>query len=64
MLLLAAGLRLALDDELNAPPAPGRSPEPRPVEPREPAPSPGDAPDPRLHGEIRVALDMPLVNSV
>ncbi|TQN42867.1 hypothetical protein FHU33_2277 [Blastococcus colisei] len=64
MLLLAAGLRLALDGGLEAPPAPGQPPEPRPVEPRDPAPSPWDAPAPQLYGEIREALDTPLINSI
>jgi hypothetical protein len=57
MLLLAAGLRLALDGELDVPPAPGRLPAARPVEPESPAPSPADAPAPRRYGEIRAALD-------
>lgn len=64
MLLLAAGLRLALDDVLDAPPAGGPVLEPRPVEPRAPAPSTWDAPTPGLFGEIRAALDTPLINSV
>ncbi len=64
MLLLTAGLRLALDDQLAAPPAPGRAPAPRPVQPRRPAPSPQDAPAPQLYGEIRAALDTPMVNSI
>lgn len=64
MLLLAGGLRLALDGELDLPPAPGRSPAPEPVEPERPAPSPQDAPAPRLYGEIRAALATPIVNSI
>jgi hypothetical protein len=64
MLLLAAGLRLALDGELDLPPAPGRSPDPRPVRPERPAPSPQDAAAPRLYGEIRAALETPIVNSI
>lgn len=64
MLLLAAGLRLALDGQLDASPAPGRAPEPQPVEPRDPVPSPQDAPAPQLYGEIRAALDTPLINSI
>ncbi|KGH45339.1 MULTISPECIES: hypothetical protein [Modestobacter] len=64
MLLLAAGLHLALDDELDLPPAPGQAPEPRPVHPRSPAPSPQDAPAPDLYGEIRAALETPIVNSI
>ncbi|MGY1708564.1 hypothetical protein ACI8AC_03550 [Geodermatophilus sp. SYSU D00758] len=64
MLLLAAGLRLALDGDLDVPPAPGRAPRARPVEPRDPAPSPADAPAAALYGDIRAALDTPVVNSV
>ncbi|SDY04499.1 hypothetical protein SAMN05661080_02114 [Modestobacter sp. DSM 44400] len=64
MLLLAAGLRLALDDELDAPPAPGQVPASRPVQPRRPAPSPQDAPAAQVYGEIRAALDTPMVNSI
>jgi hypothetical protein len=64
MALLAAGLRLALDGELEAPPAAGRTLEPRPVEPRSPAPSPQDAPASDLYGEIRAALETPVVNSI
>lgn len=64
MLLLAAGLRLALEGALDAPPAPGRAPEPRPVRPAGPAPSPEDAPAPELYGDIRAALQTPIVNSI
>ncbi|MDK3257373.1 hypothetical protein QOZ86_12785 [Blastococcus capsensis] len=64
MLLLTAGLRLALDGELDVPSAPGDAPAPRPVEPRSPAPSPQDAPAPHLYGEIRAALETPIVNSI
>ncbi|MDT0277998.1 hypothetical protein [Blastococcus goldschmidtiae] len=64
MLLLAAGLRLTLDGELDLPPAPGRSPAPGPVEPESPAPSPQDAPAPRFYGEIRAALATPIINSI
>ncbi|MCZ2824436.1 MULTISPECIES: hypothetical protein [unclassified Modestobacter] len=64
MLLLAAGLRLALDGELDLPSAPGHAPAPRPVQPREPAPSPADAPAPQVYGEICAALETPIVNTV
>jgi hypothetical protein len=64
MLLLAAGMRLALDGELDVPPAPGSTPAPRPVEPRSHVPATEDAPSPRLYGEIRTALETPLVNSI
>jgi hypothetical protein len=64
MLLLAAGLRIALDGELDAPPAAGQAPEPRPVRPRNPAPSPQDAPAPRRYGQIRTELETPIINSI
>jgi hypothetical protein len=64
MLLLSSGLLLAIRGELDVPPAPGRVPEPRRVEPREPAPSQWDAPAPELYGEIRAALQTPIVNSI
>ncbi|RZU34500.1 hypothetical protein [Blastococcus saxobsidens] len=64
MLLLTAGLRLALDGELDVPPAPGNAPAPRPVAPRSPAPSPQDAPAPEVYGEIRAALETPIINSI
>lgn len=64
MLLLAAGLRLALDGELDAPPAPGHVPTTRPVEPKGPAASPEGRPTSSLYGEIRAALDTPIVNNV
>lgn len=64
MLLLSAGLLLAINGELDAPPAPGRAPEAERAEPRRPAPSQWDAPSPQLYGEIRAALQTPLVNSI
>ncbi|WP_164700021.1 hypothetical protein [Modestobacter sp. KNN46-3] len=64
MLLLAAGLRIALDGDLDAPPAAGEAPQPRPVRPRNPAPSPQDAPAPRLYGRIRAELETPIINSI
>jgi hypothetical protein len=64
MLLLAAGLRLALEGELDLPAAPGHAPAPRPAQPREPAPSPADAPASRLYGEICAALETPIVNTI
>jgi len=64
MLLLAAGLRLALDGRLDVPPAPGRAPRPRPVQPRSPVPSTQVAPAPKICGEIRAALETPIVNTI
>lgn len=64
MLLLSAGLLLAVEGELDLPPAPGRAPEARPVRPRSPVPSQWDAPAPQLYGQIRAALRTPVVNSI
>jgi hypothetical protein len=64
MLLLASGLLLALQGELEAPPAPGQAPPARPVEPDQPAPSQWDAPSPALYGQIRAAMDTPIVNTI
>lgn len=64
MLLMAAGLRLALDDRVDAPPAPGRSVDPRPVRPQRPAPSTQEAPASELYGQIRATLRTPIINSV
>ena len=64
MLLLSAGLLLALAAELGAPPAPGSPPPARPVEPEKPAPSQWDAPSPELYGQVRAALDTPIVNTI
>jgi hypothetical protein len=64
MLVVAAGLQLALDGELDLPPVPGRAPRPRPLEPRGPAPARQDVPAPRLYGEIQVALRTSMVNTI
>jgi hypothetical protein len=64
MLLLSGGLLLALQGELDAPSAPGQAPPARPVEPEQPAPSQWDAPSPELYGQIRGALDTPIVNTI
>jgi hypothetical protein len=64
MLLLSSGLLRALQGELEAPPAPGQAPPVRPVEPDQPAPSQWDAPSPALYGEIRAALDTPIINTI
>jgi hypothetical protein len=64
MLLLSSGLLLALEGELDGPPAPGHALPVRPVQPDQPAPSPWDAPAPRLYGEIRAALNTPVINTI
>ena len=64
MSLLAAGLRLALDGDLHASPAPGHFPPDRPVRPQRPAPSTHEAPAVELYSQIRSALRTPIVNSV
>ena len=64
MMLVAAGLQLALDGELDAPPATGQATAPRPVQPRSPAPSPQEAPAAELYGRIRAQLETPIVNSI
>jgi hypothetical protein len=64
MLLLSSGLLLALEGGLDAPPAPGNAPATRPVEPDAPAPAQWDAPSPALYGEIRAALETPVVNTI
>lgn len=64
MLLLASGLLLALDGELDAAPAPGQAPAPRLVEQGEPAPSQWDAPALEVYGAIRAALQTPMINTI
>ena len=64
MLLLSAGLLLALQDELDAPPAPGQAPPARAVEPEQPAPSQWEAPSAELYGRIRADLRTPLINTI
>lgn len=64
MLLLTAGLRLALAGELDAPAAPGVVPPSRNAHPEHRVPSPSDAPATELYGEIRSALQTPIVNSI
>ncbi len=64
MLLLVAGLHMALDGELDAPPAAGQALEARPGRPCTPTPSPQDAPAPELYGRIRAELETPIVNSL
>ncbi len=64
MLLLSSGLLLALQGELDAPPAPGHAPSARPVEPDAPAPPQWDAPSPSLYGQVRAALETPIVNTI
>jgi hypothetical protein len=64
MLLLSAGLLLALKGELQAPPSPAAPPPARPVRPEQPAPSQWDAPAALLYGQIRAALDTPIINTI
>jgi len=64
MLLLSGGLLLALRGELDAPAAPGRVPPAQTARPDGPAPSQWDAAAPELYGQIRAALDTPLINSI
>jgi hypothetical protein len=64
MLLLSSGLLLAIEGELDGPPAPGAAPAARPVEPDQPAPSQWEAPAPALYGALRAALDTPMVNTI
>jgi hypothetical protein len=64
MLLLSCGLLLALEGRLEIEPAPGRRPGPRPVQPERQQPSQWQAPAPALYGEIRAALQTPLVNTI
>lgn len=64
MLLLSGGLLLALRGELDAPAAAGKIPPAQKVRPDGPAPSQWDAAAPELYGQIRAALDTPLVNSI
>ncbi|HET7326849.1 MAG TPA: hypothetical protein VFJ14_06120, partial [Nocardioidaceae bacterium] len=64
MLLLSAGLLRALAGDLDAPSAPGRMSAAAAARPADPAPSQWDATASVLYGEIRSALDTPLVNSI
>jgi len=64
MLLLSSGLLLALRGELDAPAAPGQAPPAQPARPDSPAPSQWEAAAPEVYGQIRAALDTPMVNSI
>lgn len=64
MLLLSAGLLAAVRGELDGEPASPEAPPVRPVRPDRPVPTAWDAPAPRRYGEIRAALETPLVNSI
>lgn len=64
MLLLSAGLQLALRSELTAPSARGEAPPSRPLDPDLAPPSQRSAPAPGVYGEIRAALGTPIVNTV
>ena len=64
MLLLSAGLRLALQGELSAPSAPGRVPPGAPPPGAGGAPTVHSAPAGELYGQVRAALGTPIVNTV
>ena len=64
MLLLSCGLLLALEGRLEVEPASSPRPDPRPVRPERQQPSQWQAPAPALYGEIRAALQAPLVNTI
>lgn len=64
MLLLSAGLLEAVEGRLPGSPASPSPPAPEPVRPSRPAPSQWDADNPQLYGQIRAALDTPIVNSI
>lgn len=65
MQLLAAGLLHALGGAVSGRPASERlPPSPSRLEPSRPVPSPWDAGSTRIYGDIRRALDTPIVNSV
>ncbi len=64
MLLLASGLLLAVRGDLTAPPSPGRARAPGPMEAQRSAPSQRGASAPRLYGEIRAALQTPMINTI
>jgi hypothetical protein len=64
MLLLSGGLLLALRGELDTPAAPGNTPPAQTPRPDNPAPSQWDAAAPELYGQIRAALETPLINSI
>lgn len=64
MLLLSCGLLLAVQDSLDSPPAPGRTPAPRPARPDEQQPSPWQASDLELYGQIRSSLQTPIINTI
>jgi hypothetical protein len=64
MLLLAAGLREALDGRLPATPARPRELPARPAQPPRRARSTPEAGEPELFGEIRTALRTPIVNTI
>ena len=64
MLLLSAGLLAAVRGELDGEPASPDAPPVRPVRPERLVPTAWEAPAPRRYGEIRAALETPLVNSI
>jgi hypothetical protein len=64
MLLLSSGLLLALDGRLDVAAAPGNAPSPRSAEPEQQQPSQWQASAPALYGEIRAALQTPVINTI
>lgn len=64
MMLLSSGLLLALRGEIDAPAALGKAPPGQDARQPSPAPSHWKAAAPELYGQIRAALDTPLINSI
>ncbi len=64
MLVLSCGLLLALQDQLDAPPAVGSAPPARPVGADRGAPSQWESAAPEVYGEIRAALETPMINTI
>lgn len=64
MLLVTTGLHAALDDRLHVPSAQPQELKDRTVRPAASAPSTADVAEPELFGQIRAALQTPIVNSI
>lgn len=64
MLLVSAGLLEAVEGRLPGSPASPSPPAAAPLRPSHPAPSQWDAENPQLYGQIRAALQTPIVNSI